>query len=189
MTPELLELEAATPGWLHPGEGEMLAEYATDRFAIEIGSYCGKSTLWIGSTARHVISIDPHRGNPEMQPGRDCHHPKTWDDELGMTDSLPALRRTMHKAGMVDKVTVIGAPSTRVAPWLSIDAGFVFIDGSHDGPDPLNDYTTFGRPLSPGAVLAFHDCPIPAVGAAIAGAEADGFHQIDAVGSLRVFER
>jgi hypothetical protein len=100
------------------------------------------------------------------------------------------LRFTLWRAGLADKVTVIAAPSTRIAEFFDLSAvGFVFIDGSHDAPNPADDYLAFGSPLAPGSVLAFHDCPIPAIGEACAMAEADGFKQVDAVGSLRVFAR
>lgn len=187
MTPELLELEANTPGWLHPGEGEMLAKYAQDRFCVEIGSYCGKSTLWIASTALHVVSIDPHRGNPEMAPGRECHHPDVWDDEIGAVDSTPALRRTLRRSGLEPKVSVVAAPSGTVAGWWNQHIGFLFIDGSHDAPDPVLDFNDWHSHVN--GFIAFHDTPIPAVADACRAALAAGWQLVDSVASLKVFGR
>lgn len=186
MTPELLELEAVTPGWLHPGEGETLAKWATGRLCVEIGSYCGKSTLWVASTAQHVISIDPHRGNPEMAPGHDCHHPEVWDHETQTIDSAPGLRRTLWKAQLDPYVTVICQDANIVAPWIDAPIGFVFVDGNHAGDGPLNDYRSWGPKTD---IIAFHDSDIGFVKTAWEAAQADGFTLAEHVQSLRVFTR
>lgn len=182
------EFADATPGWLLDGEGEMLAHYAGGRFVVEIGSYCGKSTLWIASTAAHVVSIDPHRGNPEMAPGQDCHHPEVWDDEVNSIDSAPFLRRTLYRAGLEHKVTVICADANQVTRFMGPPAdGMTFIDGNHNGTGPMKDYKNWAPDTG---VLAFHDSAIPAVRDAVAQARLDGWTQVEQVGdSLKVFTR
>ena len=121
-----------------------------------------------------------------MAPGRECHHPDVWDHEIGAVDSTPAFRRTLWKAGFEDKVTVVCAKA-HLPSEIIIVPEFVFIDGSHDGDDPLWDYLHHTNP--PPEFLAFHDTPIPAVAAACRRAEADGWVMVDAVGSLKVYGR
>jgi MMP 1-O-methyltransferase len=192
MNPELLDLEANTLGWLLPGEGEMLADYArrSPGPIVEIGSYCGKSTIWIGDAAEHlVVSIDPHYGNPEMAPGQDCHHPDVWDDENGTIDTVRALRSTLRRAGLQDKVTVVCGYSLKVADWWTTPVGMVFIDGDH-GPAAIDDFHAWQDFILPGGFLAFHDTAVPGVAIAVQHAKDEGWVELASVdGCLRVFTR
>src|SRR4051812_45637582 len=54
-------------GWLTPEQGRILAELATDKVCLEIGSYQGKSTICMAQTAKHVHSVDWHQGGPEIR--------------------------------------------------------------------------------------------------------------------------
>lgn len=192
MTPDLLQLEAETLGWLLPGEGAMLADYASRAPGpiVEIGSYCGKSTIWIGDASPHqVISIDPHYGNPEMAPGQDCHHADVWDDKLGSINTVNALRSTLRRAGLERKVAVIAARSLDVASWWTTPLGMVFIDGDH-GPGAIDDLHAWQSHIMDGGFLAFHDTAVPGVAIAVEQAKDAGWAELDSVdGCLRVFGR
>jgi len=183
-----LEVSNAAPGWLLDGEAEMLHHYAHG-FAVEIGSFAGKSTVCIADAADHLVSIDPHHGNPEMQPGNDCFVPEAWDDADGVLDSLPLLRRTLRKAGVEHKVTCVAAFSTEVAKWWDAPIDFLFIDGDH-GPAVAHDYADWSPFLTDGAVLAFHDTAVTHVAKTVQAAEADGWQVAAQVGGcLKVLTR
>ena len=183
-----LEVSNTTPGWLLDGEAEMLHHYARG-LAVEIGSFAGKSTVAIAAAADHVVSIDPHHGNPEMQQGRECFIPEAYDEADGVVDSLPLLRRTLRRAGVADKVTCIAALSGEVAKWWAAPIDFLFIDGDH-GDGVKDDYRNWSPFLADGAVLAFHDTDVPAVAGAVSMAVADGWTLADQVGGcLRVYVR
>jgi predicted O-methyltransferase YrrM len=169
------DVEAATFGYLHPGEGEALAEWAARSPGpiVEIGSYCGKSTLWLAQGSQPVISVDHHRGNPEMQKGRECFHEAVWDEETQAVDSAPEIRRTLHRAGLEHRVTVIAAPSEQVAAWWTTPIGMLFIDGDHF--DTPHDYAMWSPWLLPDSILAFHDTAIHEIHATIGTAIADGW--------------
>ena len=121
------------PGWSHPGEFETLAAHAASCPGpwVEIGSYCGRSACALGQAAQHtgtiVFAVDPHRGNPEMAAGRECHHPDVWAHEHGSLDVLVAAVRDNGLEGVV--VPVVGSGATFAE--TGIRPGFVFIDASH----------------------------------------------------------
>ena len=65
-------------GFLPDHEGQQLFEWASQVSTIgpllEIGSYCGRSTIWLGQAAKAhdtvVFALDHHRGSEEHQPGK-----------------------------------------------------------------------------------------------------------------------
>ncbi len=44
--PNSLELPDVR-GWLNDDEGRLLAKYAEGKRVLEVGSYCGRSTIWM----------------------------------------------------------------------------------------------------------------------------------------------
>ena len=202
MNPELAELAQQVKGFMPHVEGLALyraaAEVASLGPLVEIGSYCGKSAVYLGAaaaTARGVLfTIDHHRGSEEMQAGWEHHDPGLVDARTGRMDSLPVLRQTLIDASLEDTVVaIVGDSVTVAAHWSS--AALVFIDGGH-GPVPAHaDYEAWSPKVMPGGLLAIHDVfPDPAD----AGrppyeiwlrALDDGFAEHSAVGSLRVLRR
>src|SRR6478609_3845879 len=106
-----------------PDEG--LALYAAASRAavpgplVEIGTYCGKSTLYLAAAAREhggvVVTVDHHRGSEEHQPGWEYHDATLVDPAVGRIDTLPVLRRTLHGAGVEDVVIPVVGESAQVA--------------------------------------------------------------------------
>jgi predicted O-methyltransferase YrrM len=136
-------------------------EGATVGPLLEIGSYCGKSAIYLGAAARErgtvLYSIDHHRGSEEIQPGWEHHDPDLIDPRTGRMDSLPFFRRTIEEAGLEDVVVgVIGDSPTIAAHWKT-RLGLVFIDGAHSEDDALADYNSWAPKLAPGGLLAIHD--------------------------------
>lgn len=160
-------------GFLHPAEGEALAESARQASSLgpvlEIGSYCGKSALYLGPAVREgggvMFTLDHHRGSEEHQPGEEYHDPDLFDAELGAVETLPSLRRTLFRAGLEDVVIpVVGKSATIAAHW-STPLGMVFIDGGHSMEAALADYQGWAPQIRPGGILAIHDVfPDPADG-------------------------
>ncbi|MHA6287103.1 class I SAM-dependent methyltransferase [Maricaulis sp. CAU 1757] len=164
---------AEVKGFLDPDEGEALARYAREAGrsgpVLEIGSYCGKSALYLGPAVREAGSVlytlDHHRGSEEHQPGEAYHDPELYNAKLGAVETLPALRETLYRAGLEDVVIPVVGPSAVVARHWSTPLGMVFIDGGHSMPAALADYRGWSPRLVPGGLLAIHDVfPDPADG-------------------------
>ena len=199
-----LRVARTTRGFMPDDEGRALHEAVLDLPAgvagpvVEIGSYCGRSTVWLGAAARAagrtVFTVDHHRGSEEMQAGWE-HHDTGLVGADGRMDSLPELRRTLAAADLEDVVVaVVGASATVAAHW-SAPVALLFIDGGH-GPGPAHaDYDGWAPAIAAGGRLAIHDVfPDPADGGRppyelYQRALADGFVELSASGSLRVLRR
>ncbi len=191
-------------GFLDPGEGRALHDAALTAGilgpVIEIGAYCGKSSVYLGAACRQIgatlFSIDHHRGSEENQPGWEYHDPELWDEESGSLDTLPHFRRTLRRAGLeATVVAVVGRSATIAAAWSST-LGMVFIDGGHSMQAALADYRNWSTKLTPGGTLAIHDVfPDPADGGRPPfeiyqlALQSDLFEETAAVKTLRLLKR
>jgi predicted O-methyltransferase YrrM len=167
---------------------------------LEVGTYCGKSATFLGAAARDrggpVITVDHHRGSEENQPGWEWHDPDLVDPAVGVMDTLPWFRHTMHAAGLDDVVVAVVGRSTTVAGWWATPLAMLFIDGGHAAEHCRNDFTHWTPHVMPGGVLAIHDVfTDPADGGQAPyehiylPAVAAGFVEIRRVGSLRVLTK
>lgn len=159
-------------GFLPDHEGQQLFEWACQAAPVgpllEIGSYCGRSTLWLGQAAKAhdtvVFALDHHRGSEEHQPGQ-SHHDEALVDTTGQFDSFREFRRNIAAAGLEDTVIPIVARSETVGPYWQGGLGMVFIDGGHSLDAALADYRAWAPHVLPGGILAIHDVfPDPAQG-------------------------
>ena len=204
MDPDLLRVADAAPGFMPVPEGLALfdaaARYAPRGPVLEVGSYCGKSTIYLAAAARTagqlVVTVDHHRGSEEHQPGWEYHDPALVDPVTGRLDTLPTLRATLAAAGLEDHVVLVVGRSADVARLWATPLGLVFIDGGHTEAAAVTDYESWAPLVAPGGALAIHDVfPDPADGgqapyliyrrALASGA----FTEIRAQGSLRLLER
>jgi len=194
----------AAMGFMPADEGLVLSEtaaaYASVGPVLEVGSYCGKSAIYLAAGARtagqKVVTIDHHRGSEEHQPGWEYHDPNLVDPEAGRIDTLPVLRATLAKAGLEDDVIAIVGRSPEVARLWRTPLGMLFIDGGHTDAAAQQDYDGWARWVAPGGALAIHDVfPDPADGGQAPfriyqRALADGeFTEVRQAGSLRILER
>jgi predicted O-methyltransferase YrrM len=162
---DLLEHARAAKGFMPEDEGAFLhrlaVEHLGDGPGLEIGSYCGKSAIWLGAAARAtrstVFTLDHHRGSEENQAGWEHHDPTLVDDELGLMDTLPTFRHTIARAGLEDVVVAVVGASTTVAAHWRTPVSLLFIDGGHAEVHAQNDYSGFARWVAPGGVLVIHD--------------------------------
>ena len=151
-------------GFLPDQEGRRLFDWANQSAGIgpivEIGSYCGRSTIWLGQAAKAhgtvVFSLDHHRGSEEHQPG-ESHHDKGLMDASGHFDSFGEFRRNIADADLEKTVIPIVASSIGVSPHWQGGLGMVFIDGGHSLDAALTDYRGWTPHIRPGGILAIHD--------------------------------
>lgn len=201
--PETLAAAEAARGFMPPDEGLALfaaaVSVAVDGPFLEIGSYCGKSSIYLGAAARDrgtvLFALDHHRGSEENQPGWEFHEPDLVDPDVGRIDTLPRFRRAVHDAGLESSVVAIVGDSPTVGAHWTTPLAFLFIDGGH-GREPAHaDFDRWVPHVAPGGTLAIHDVfPDPADGGqppyelylrAVAG----DFEPESATGSLRVLRR
>lgn len=165
LTPELLALAEATPGFMPVDEGTALhhaaLRYLGAGVGVEIGSYCGRSTLYLGAAAKAVggtiVTIDHHHGSEEHQPGWDYHDPSFLDPHTGLLDTSARLRRTLTDAGLQDHVVAIVGSSAQVAAFWRTPLAFVFIDGGHSSAATQADFSGWAPWVCPGGALIIHD--------------------------------
>ncbi len=160
-------------GFLDGDEGKRLYELAKEASALgpclEIGGYCGKSTLYLGLGCREsggiLFSIDHHRGSEEQQPGEEYFDPDLFDPEAGKIDTFRLFRKTIEEASLEETVVPIVSSSQVVASAWSMPLSLVFIDGSHTYESAFADYTSWAPHVIPGGFLAIHDIfPDPNMG-------------------------
>ncbi len=155
----------AVKGFLAVEEGEALFSSALDASklgpCLEIGSYCGKSTVYLGTACRQagvtLFAVDHHRGSEEHQLGEAYHDPELYDQSAGLMDSFREFRATMRLAKLEDTVVPIVASSIAAARDWKTPLAFVFIDGGHSLEAAQNDYNSWAPHIVPGGILAIHD--------------------------------
>ncbi len=193
--------EAAT-GFMPAGEGLALYAAAVRTAPAgligEIGTYCGKSTLYLAAAARAagstVVTVDHHRGSEENQAGWEYHDPALVDPRTHRLDTLPFLRRTLEDAEVEDVVTVVVGRSEAVGRWWATPLAMLFLDGGHTETQAQADYEAWAPHVAPGGLLAIHDV----FGDPADGGQApyhvylraldEGFREVSRTGSLRILE-
>lgn len=196
----------AARGFMPPDEGEALHAAAVDAAArvpgaplLEIGSYCGKSAVYLGSAAAAagtvLFAVDHHRGSEENQPGWEWHEPDLVDPAVGRIDTLPHFRRTISDAGLESSVIAVVADSPTLAQHWATPLALLFIDGGHGSEPAHRDYELWTPKVAPGGLLAIHDVfPDPADGGRppyeiyCRAVDSGQFAEVSACGSLRVLE-
>lgn len=207
MDTSLRQHALAARGFMPPDEGDALYEAAmnaaqhVDGPFLEVGSYCGRSTVWLGAAAREshrvIFAVDHHMGSEENQPGWEWHEPDLVDTRTGRMDTLPHFRSTIIDAGLTDCVIAVVGDSPVVARAWTTPLAFLFIDGGHGVEPATRDYELWTPHVSLGGTLAIHDVfPNPDDGGRppyeniYLPALASGlFEDVSATGSLRVLRR
>jgi predicted O-methyltransferase YrrM len=161
----LLEVARAAKGFMPDEEGLALHDAGREAAAVgpllEVGTYCGKSAVYLGAAAREggtvLFSVDHHRGSEENKPGWEHHDPEVVDPTTGRMDTLPFFRRTIERAGLEDVVIGVVGDSPTIASHWRTPLGLVFIDGGHALDVVLADYEGWSPHVGPGGLLVFHD--------------------------------
>lgn len=204
MDARLLDIARAAKGFMPDDEGLALYEAGVDAAAfgplLEVGTYCGKSAIYLGAAALErgsvVFTIDHHRGSEENQPGWEHHDSELVDERTGRIDTLPFFRRAMEDAGLEDVVVAVVGDSAAVARHWTTPVGLVFIDGGHSEEPAQADYAAWAPKIVRRGLLAIHDVfPDPSDGGqgpfhVYRRAMASGaFSEVRIAGSLRVLRR
>jgi predicted O-methyltransferase YrrM len=202
--PDRLEVARRARGFMPDDEGLALhaagLEAAGAGPLLEIGSWCGKSAVYLGDAAEAagtvLFSVDHHRGSEENQPGWEHHDPALVDPRTGRIDTLPCFRRTIEAADLEATVVAVVGESTVVAAHWQTSLGMVFIDGGHGAAPAHGDYDAWSPLVAAGGLLAIHDVfEDPAAGGrppyeiwcrAVAAAD---FEPASTTGSLRILRR
>jgi len=160
-------------GFLDNEEGTALYQHALAAAAmgpvLEVGSYCGKSTIYLATACKQrnsvVFAVDHHRGSEEHQLGEQYHDSELYDSRFAKMDSFPQFRENLARANLEDVVVPIVAPSALAARFWSTPLSLVFIDGGHSMEAALTDYRSWAGHIMRGGLLAIHDIfPNPADG-------------------------
>lgn len=203
-TSELFELADRVTGFMPADEGRALhaaaLSYLDDGVGVEIGTYCGKSTVLLGAAAlaRNSVlyTVDHHHGSEEHQPGWEYHDTSLVDAATGRFDTLPALRRTLDEAGLDDNVVAVVGKSTVVARGWRTPLQLLFIDGGHSEAAAQQDFDGWAKWVSPGGALIIHDVfPDPRDGGQAPyqiycrAVQSGTFVQRSVTGSMRLLQR
>lgn len=166
---------ADVEGWLSETEGRALAALALNKNVLEIGSYCGKSTICLAQSAKRVVAVDSFKGTGTTTPGR---------------ETLTTFLENVSRYGVFAKICTWQGMSHMVVPDLTEQFEMAFIDGSHDKDSVLRDAAVASKKLVPGGLLAFHDYHSvdPGVMAAVDELVAGGAKFVDLSGSLAVIQ-
>jgi predicted O-methyltransferase YrrM len=203
MPPDLLAKARAAKGFMPDDEGALLFSVAAQALGsgpgLEVGTYCGKSAIYLGAAARAVgstvFTVDHHRGSEENQAGWEYHDPSLADPEFGRLDTLPTFRHTLKDAGLEEEVVAVVGRSTTVAAHWRTPLALLFIDGGHTDEHAGNDYLGWGRWVRRSGTLVIHDVfPDPADGGQAPyriylRALDSGFVEQQVLGSMRVLTR
>jgi predicted O-methyltransferase YrrM len=201
----MLAVARGAKGFMPDDEGLALHDAAlaagnrTGGPLLEVGTYCGKSAVYLGAAAREagtvLFTVDHHRGSEENQAGWDHHDLEVVDPRTGRMDTLPFFRDTIEAAGLEDCVVGVVCHSAMVAAAWATPLAFLFIDGGHSEAIAMADYEGWAKHLLPGGLLAIHDVfDRPEAGGqgpfhVWQQGVADGLAAHSVTGSLRVLER
>lgn len=208
VAPDVHRLVLATKGFMPLDEGDALHDAAIEAGSsvpdtpwVEVGSYCGRSTIWLGVAAAScgttLFAVDHHRGSEENQAGWEWHDPDVVDPRVGKMDTLPFFRAAVHDAGVEDHVVAVVGRSPVVARHWRTPLGFLFIDGGHGEEPATQDYEGWTPHVALGGILAIHDVfPDPADGGRppyeriyLPAIESGRFRLESQTGSLRILRR
>ena len=191
-------------GFLEKEEGESLykfaKKYSSRRPCLEVGSYCGKSAIYLGSAAKEnnqiLYSIDHHKGSEEQQPGEEFFDPDLLDESGKGINTLPFFLETLDKAGLHDNVVPIVSTSVEAGEGWSEPLAMVFIDGGHSDQAANDDYDVWHPHVIQGGLLAIHDVfPNPEDGGRppfniyTKAKESGLFKEVDMINSLALLEK
>jgi predicted O-methyltransferase YrrM len=152
-------------GFLAHEEGLLLYEltkkYCLKNFAVEIGSYCGKSACYIGQACKenktYLMTIDHHRGSEEQQYGEEYFDPDEYNYDKEIVDTLPTLLKNIQKFRFEEVILPVVNSSELASKEIENNIDLVFIDGSHTFESARKDYVSWKNKIRIGGILAIHD--------------------------------
>lgn len=203
----LVDFADSVKGFMPREEGLALHEHALTHAHehpagtwLEIGAWCGKSTVYLASaaetTASVLYSLDHHHGSEENQAGWEHFDPSLVDPSDGRLNTLPSWQRTIARAELESTVVGLVGHSIVVARHFAQPLDLLFIDGGHAREVAWADYEHWTPKVVTGGLLMIHDVfDDPAQGGRppyeiyCAALESGAFDDVAAQGSLRVLRR
>ena len=191
-------------GFLEKQEAESLYQFAKKYSSIgpclEIGSYCGKSAVYLGAAVKEnnqiLYSIDHHKGSEEQQPGQEFFDRDLLDETGKGINTLPSCLETLDTSDLKDNVGAIVSSSVQASEVWSEPLAMVFIDGGHSDQAANDDYDVWHPHIIQGGLLAIHDVfPNPEDGGRppfniyTKAKESGLFKEVDMINSLALLER
>ncbi len=205
MDSDQLKVAEAVKGFLPENEAIALYNAAVsvevDGPLLEVGSYCGKSSVYLGYAAQSIrrvlYALDHHRGSEENQEGWEHHDPQLIDKQKGVMDTLPYFRDAIFTAGLEDVVIALVGQSGVIARNWTTPLSFLFIDGGHGEEPAKADFNGWVPKVKEGGILAIHDVfPNPKDGGRppyeqiyLPAIESGNWDEVHAEGSLRILKR
>ena len=161
----MIEKFDSIKGFLDLNEGIALYDevkrVSENNFCVEIGSYCGKSSCFIGQACKEnkskLITIDHHKGSEEQQIGELYFDAEVYDEKLGRVNTLPLLEKNLAKFNLEDVVKPLVMDSISASKIVENNADLIFIDGSHTFESAESDYELWKNKIKKGGTLAIHD--------------------------------
>ncbi len=152
-------------GFLDEQEGRRLYDLALEAGrsgpCLEVGSYCGKSTIYLASACREsastLFTVDHHRGSEEQQPGEQYFDPELFDPRFGRIDSFPFFRAVVETAGLEAFVVPLVCRSETAARSWRTPLSLLLIDGGHSYDAVSTDFRVWSPHIMAGGYLLFHD--------------------------------
>lgn len=203
-TDELFALAEQVTGFMPADEGRALfdaaVKYLGDGIGVEIGTYCGRSTVLLGAAAQQtggvIYTVDHHHGSEEHQSGWEYHDASMVDPVTGLFDTLPTARHTLDAAGLDDHVVAVVGRSPVVARGWRTPLRLLFIDGGHTEQAAQRDFDGWAKWVDVGGALVIHDVfPDPEEGGQAPfhiyqrALGSNHFREASATGSMRLLER
>jgi hypothetical protein len=136
------------PGWLETNEGRFLEKISRITKSlkgdiVEIGSFCGKSTIYLAQSGSNVYAIDPHKGNI----GEEKNYASTYKEFI----------RNLKSANVIDTVTPLVTTSLHASKNWRKPIRILFIDGLHDEKNATQDFNVWTPYLINDGIVAIHD--------------------------------
>ena len=147
---KLLTQIESIEGWLRDDEAILLNQLAAQTtpgtIIVEIGSWKGKSTIALASSAKvPVYAIDPHTGSPE-------HRQKGEP-----VDTYKDFINNIKRHNLTKKIKPLRLTSREAAKKINKSISLLFIDGDHSYQAVSQDFKDYYPKLQIGGTIAFHD--------------------------------
>ena len=128
---------------------------------LEIGTYCGKSTLNFALIAKKIggliYTIDHHTGSEEHQLGEEYHDEDLYDKRLKKFNTLPEFLKNLRSSNLDNFIIPIISKSSDASKTFSELISLLFIDGGHSLEAALSDYNSWKDKICSGGLLVIHD--------------------------------
>ena len=152
-------------GFLNDKEAEKLQELFLNVHhlgsVLEIGTYCGKSTLNFALIAKKIdgliYTVDHHTGSEEHQLGEEYHDEDLYDKRLKKFNTLPEFLKNLRSSNLDNFIIPIISKSSDASETFSELISLLFIDGGHSLEAALSDYNSWKDKICSGGLLVIHD--------------------------------